>query len=151
LAAQSQSRTFPGDFGHPRPSFRPEEPSPRSTSAPAGTVETECALSTHPRPGYCSAGCTPAEPTSSSPGNARLHLHVPLLKRLDPPTPTRMPNAAAWEIGDHRHLVAGQLSLRGVSHHWGLAVLPRISCEFNAIPIPRPRLPQPERVSERNS
>lgn len=37
-----------------------------------GTQETKRAVSTHPRPGYCLVGCTPAEPTSSSPGDSQI-------------------------------------------------------------------------------
>ena len=45
-------------------------------------------------------------------GQRQITPSLPLLKRLDPPIPTRMPNPAASET-----------------------VLPRTSCEFNAMPI----------------
>ena len=45
---------------------------PKERDCSSGTQETKRALSTHPSRGYCLGGCTPAEPSSSSPGDSQI-------------------------------------------------------------------------------
>ena len=55
--------------------FAGEKPPPRSTSLPGDARDGTRVHRRTLRPGYCSAGCTPALPTSSSPGSSH---HTPI-------------------------------------------------------------------------
>ncbi len=70
-----------GNASRPRCSFNREIESPRRDNLPGDSTPERHRRTL--RPGYCLAGCTPAEPASSSPSPVRIPLTAILLKLPD--------------------------------------------------------------------